>query len=69
MTCPIKYEIIATGSDGNAVVINDIVLIDCGVPFKALKPYYKKLKLVLLTHIPADHFCLRQVACRAACLL
>lgn len=61
MTCPIKYEIIATGSDGNAVVINDIVLIDCGVPFKALKPYYKKLKLVLLTHIHADHFCRRTV--------
>ena len=56
MTCPIKYEIISSGSDGNAVVINEIILIDCGVPFKVLKPYYKKLKLVLLTHIHSDHF-------------
>lgn len=56
MTCPINYNIVSTGSQGNAVIINDIILIDCGVPFKALKPYYKKLKLVLLTHIHSDHF-------------
>lgn len=56
MTCPIKYNIISTGSKGNAVIINDYILIDCGVPFKVLRPYYKKLKLVLLTHIHGDHF-------------
>jgi len=47
----IEYVIISTGSKGNAVIANKAVLIDCGVPFKALKMYYKKLKLVLLTHI------------------
>lgn len=52
----IKHHIISTGSMGNAVVINDIILIDCGVSFKALGPYYKDLKLVLLTHIHGDHF-------------
>lgn len=51
-----KYNIIATGSNGNAVILNDCILIDCGVSFKALKPYYKKLQLVLLTHIHGDHF-------------
>lgn len=51
-----KYNIISTGSMGNAVVINDFILIDCGVPFKALKDVYKGLKLVLLTHIHGDHF-------------
>ena len=51
-----KYEIISTGSNGNAVTINDIVLIDVGVPFKQLQSIYKKLKLVLLTHIHSDHF-------------
>lgn len=56
MSCKIDYNIISTGSQGNAVIINDIILIDCGVPFKALKPYYKALKLVLLTHIHSDHF-------------
>lgn len=49
------YKIISTGSMGNAVVIGDI-LIDCGVPFKALGEEYRHLKLVLLTHEHGDHF-------------
>ncbi len=52
----VPYHIISTGSQGNAVVINETVLIDCGVPFKALEPHYRRLKLVLLTHIHSDHF-------------
>ena len=52
----IKYEIINSGSNGNAVVVNETVLIDCGVPFKWLRNHYQKLKLVLLTHIHGDHF-------------
>lgn len=52
----IEYNIIATGSKGNAVIINNLILIDCGVSFKSLLPYYKELKLVLLTHIHSDHF-------------
>lgn len=50
------YNIISTGSIGNAVVINNFILIDCGVSFKALKDVYKNLKLVLLTHSHSDHF-------------
>lgn len=49
-------NIISTGSQGNAVVVDDIILIDCGVSFKALKDVYKELQIVLLTHIHADHF-------------
>lgn len=52
----VKYNIISTGSDGNATILEDFVLIDCGVPYKALEPYVTKLKLVLLTHIHSDHF-------------
>ncbi len=50
-----KYNIISTGSHGNAVVLNDNILIDCGVPFKALKSIYKQLQIVLLTHEHTDH--------------
>lgn len=50
------FNIIATGSAGNAVVVNDQILIDCGVPYKRLEPVVKKLKLVLLTHVHSDHF-------------
>lgn len=51
-----NYKIIATGSAGNAVIINDNILIDCGVPYKSLRPYDKQLRLVLLTHEHSDHF-------------
>ena len=51
-----NYNIIATGSKGNAVVLNGYILIDCGVPFKKLKDIYRELKIVLLTHIHSDHF-------------
>ena len=50
------FDVIATGSTGNAVVINNNILIDVGVPFKALEPVKKDLKLVLLTHSHGDHF-------------
>lgn len=50
------YRIIQTGSKGNAVIIEEKILVDCGVSFKKLKDYYKKLKIVLLTHIHSDHF-------------
>nr|DAY39437.1 MAG TPA: RNaseZ [Caudoviricetes sp.] len=51
-----NYKIISSCSTGNATIIKDIILIDCGVTFKRLEKYYKKLKLVLLTHIHSDHF-------------
>ena len=50
-----EYNIISTGSHGNAVVLNDYILIDCGVSFKALKDVYKDIKIVLLTHKHNDH--------------
>ena len=49
-----KYEIISSGSKGNCVVIND-VMVDCGVPFKKLKEHLYDVKYLLLTHIHSDH--------------
>lgn len=51
-----KYEVLHTGSDGNATVINGKILIDIGVPYKTIEPYARSLKLVLLTHHHGDHF-------------
>ena len=51
-----KYNIISTGSKGNALIVEDLILIDCGVSFAKLKDYYRKLSVVLLTHIHGDHF-------------
>lgn len=52
----ISYNIIATGSQGNAVIIGGQILVDCGVPFKTIEPYLRQISLVLLTHIHSDHY-------------
>lgn len=57
------YKIISTGSKGNAVILNDSTLVDCGVSARKIKPYAQQLSLVLLTHIHSDHF--RPAAVRA----
>lgn len=51
-----RYKVVSTGSKGNAVIINDSILIDAGVPYKLLAPYVRELKLVLMTHEHGDHF-------------
>lgn len=50
------YNILSTGSKGNAVIIGGVLLVDCGVPFKKIAPVKNDLKIVLLTHIHGDHF-------------
>ena len=51
-----RINIISTGSKGNAVVIDNNIMVDCGVSFKKLEGVYKNLQLILLTHIHSDHF-------------
>ena len=53
----IGYNILSTGSKGNATILQKSILIDCGVPYRMIAPYIYDLKLVLLTHIHSDHFC------------
>lgn len=50
----LDYKVISSGSKGNAVRINDI-LIDCGIPFSKLKEEVKKCKTLLITHRHSDH--------------
>lgn len=47
----IEYEVLATGSTGNCVIIQNKIMIDAGVSFKTVEPYLKNVKLCLLTHI------------------
>ena len=49
-------DVIATGSTGNAVLLNGEILLDCGVPYKRIADHVKNLRLVLLTHRHGDHF-------------
>ena len=49
-------DVIATGSQGNAVALGSEILIDCGVPYRRISHIVPMLKLILLTHRHSDHF-------------
>jgi L-ascorbate metabolism protein UlaG (beta-lactamase superfamily) len=49
-----NYKVISTGSKGNCVIVND-VMIDCGVPFKEIKEDLYSIKYLLITHTHSDH--------------
>jgi len=51
----INYQIISTGSKGNAIIYNDNILVDVGVPFIKLKDVLPNVKIILLTHQHHDH--------------
>lgn len=50
----LDYEVIQSGSSGNAVRIENI-LIDCGVPQKKLGKAIYDVDILLLTHAHSDH--------------
>lgn len=50
------YDVVRTGSDGNFTVIGGDIGLDMGVPFKTVKPYLQKLRLVFCGHEHSDHF-------------
>ena len=50
----LDYNIIATGSSGNAVRIADI-MIDCGIPYSRMKDDLYKVDTLLITHSHSDH--------------
>lgn len=50
----LDYKIIATGSKGNAVRIENI-MIDCGIPFSRMHEELYKVDTLLITHSHSDH--------------
>lgn len=50
----IDYEVIASGSSGNSVRIEN-VLIDCGVPQKKINKALYNVDFLLITHTHGDH--------------
>lgn len=50
----LDYNVIATGSSGNAVRIENI-MIDCGISFKEMKEELYKVDTLFITHSHGDH--------------
>lgn len=55
----IQTQVISSGSEGNAVIYNNAIMVDCGVSLKALQEVKRSLKIVLLTHKHGDHLKIR----------
>lgn len=51
-----NYKILATGSTGNAVLLDGRILIDIGVPYKTIEPYADTIKAVCISHLHGDHY-------------
>lgn len=44
------YEIISSGSKGNAIIVNDYLLLDCGVNYKKIKEHLNRIKIIFISH-------------------
>jgi hypothetical protein len=44
------YEILSTGSKGNCIIVNNNILLDCGIPYKNVKQYLKDIKIIFISH-------------------
>lgn len=51
-----QIEILQTGSSGNCSILNNVLALDMGVPYKKVAPYVKDLKMVFVGHEHGDHF-------------
>ena len=54
MTVDLDYNILSSGSIGNAVRIRNI-MIDCGIAFSKMKEELYKCQYLLITHDHQDH--------------
>ena len=50
-----KYNVISSNSSGNAIIVEDFLLLDCGLPYKKLATYLDKIKVIFISHKHADH--------------
>lgn len=49
------YNVLKSGSRGNAVIYHDCIMVDCGVPYNTIEPYKNDVSVILLTHEHGDH--------------
>lgn len=56
------YNVISSGSNGNAVIYGNKIMVDCGVSFAKTKPFVNDIAIVLLTHEHKDHINIKTLA-------
>lgn len=51
----IKYEVLSSGSKGNCIIVNDYLMMDCGLTYSKVKDYLKDIKIIFVGHRHSDH--------------
>ena len=44
------YEIVASSSKANCIIVEDILALDMGVSYTKVKQYLSKIKLIFISH-------------------
>lgn len=50
-----EYEVIGSSSKGNCIIVEDILMLDCGVSYSKIKNTLSKVKLIFISHSHQDH--------------
>lgn len=50
-----SVRVLASGSAGNCIILNDVLALDMGVSFRTIEPFAGRLKVVFVSHRHADH--------------
>lgn len=45
-----RYNIIASGSSGNCIIVEDFLALDMGISYKKIQKYLKQIKLIFISH-------------------
>lgn len=50
-----KYKVIGSSSKGNCIIVNNYLMLDCGVSYKKIKDCLKNIKIIFISHEHHDH--------------
>lgn len=50
-----NVNLLSTGSKGNCIILNNDIMLDCGISYKKVKPYLKNIKIIYYSHQHQDH--------------
>lgn len=46
-----RYEILGSSSKGNLIIIEDKIMLDCGLAYSKIKSKLKNVKLIFISHV------------------
>ena len=50
-----KYNIIGSSSKGNCIIVENMLILDCGVSYSKIREQLPKVKLIFISHVHKDH--------------